>query len=487
MRLLLTALFSIWCSMSSAEALKTPSGITFKPCQLTDTNSSNILYAECSIWHQPLDHEKPFGKTIELFVTKISSTAVDPPKNALTLINGGPGGSSIDLLVNFAPILQKISQQMDIIVLDQRGTGRSTALDCNNLSADTDPRKVDLARETKRCLDSLAFSPVNFTTSVAIIDLENLRIAMGYEAWDIYGTSYGTRVALQYLKRYETSVRTLTLDGVLPPSISMGSNIAVTSDSALQSLFRNCSLDADCTKAFPKLAADFSGLSIYLKENNITLNLRHPITNEPTTTSVNFDDLALTIRLSLYSPEMSSLLPLTIHAAFNEKDYTSIAASALAFEEALRDGMSYGMHNAVMCTEDIPFHEPDKNPASQDREPYLGNEFLSSMQTICSVWPEGKIDDDFKLPVVSQVPTLILSGENDPVTPPAYGDLLLDGLANSSHLVGQHQGHGIVHRGCFSRIFSDFLSTAKVSNLKPTCIKYLPRTPFFINSLGPAP
>ena len=168
--------------MSAAEALKTPSGLTFKPCQLTDTNSSSILYAECSIWHQPLDHAKPFGSAIELFVTKISSTAVEPPKHALTLINGGPGGSSIDLLVNFAPILQQISRHMDIIVLDQRGTGRSTALDCKNMSADIDPRTIDLGRETKRCLESLAFSPVNFTTSVAIRDLENLRIAMGYEA-----------------------------------------------------------------------------------------------------------------------------------------------------------------------------------------------------------------------------------------------------------------------------------------------------------------
>ena len=487
MRLFLTALFWIYCSMSAAEALKTPSGLTFKPCQLTDTNSSSILYAECSIWHQPLDHAKPFGSAIELFVTKISSTAVEPPKHALTLINGGPGGSSIDLLVNFAPILQQISQHMDIIVLDQRGTGRSTALDCKNMSADIDPRTIDLGRETKRCLESLAFSPVNFTTSVAIRDLENLRIAMGYEAWDIYGTSYGTRVALQYLKRYEASVRTLTLDGVLPPSISMGSNIATTSDAALQSLFRDCSLDADCKKAFPNLAADFSALSIYLKENNIALSLRHPITNEPIKTSVSFPDLALTVRLSLYSPEMSSLLPLTIHAAFHEKDYTTIAASALAFEAALRDGMSYGMHNAVMCTEDIPFHEPDEIPDSKDQEPYLGNEFLSSMQAICSVWPAGKIDDDFKLPVISKVPTLILSGENDPITPPAYGDILLEGLSNSSHLVGQHQGHGIVHRGCFSRIFSDFLSAASVSDLKTTCIKHLPRTPFFIDSLGPAP
>jgi pimeloyl-ACP methyl ester carboxylesterase len=109
------------------------------------------------------------------------------------------------------------------------------------------------------------------------------------------------------------------------------------------------------------------------------------------------------------------------------------------------------------------------------------------MQSICSVWPAGKIDNDFKLPIVSNTPTLILSGENDPITPPAYGDLLLDGLSNSVHLIGQHQGHGILHRGCFTRILSDFLSTASVSNLESTCIKHLPRIPFFIDSLGPAP
>ena len=487
MRLFLTVLFWIYCSISSAEALEAPTGLSFKPCRLTDTNSSSILYAECSIWLQPLDHETPYGRTIELFVTKIPSTAVEPVEHALTLINGGPGSSSIDLLVSFAPILKKISQQMDIIVLDQRGTGRSTALDCENMSNDIDPTTIELALETKKCLESLAFSPVNFTTSVAVRDLENLRVAMGYEAWDVYGTSYGTRVALHYLKRYETSVRSLTLDGVLPPSVSMGSNIAIRSDSALRTLFENCSFDADCKKAFPNLSDDFDALSVHLKEKNIELPLKHPITNESTLKSVSYSDLALTVRLSLYSPEMSSLLPLTIHSAFNDNDYTSIAVSAMEFEEALLDGMSYGMHNAVMCTEDIPFHESDEKSKHNSEKTYLGTGFLSSMQSICSVWPAGKMDNDFKLPVVSNIPTLILSGENDPITPPAYGDLLLDGLPNSVHLVGQHQGHGIIYRGCFTRIFSDFLSTASVSNLKSTCIKHLPRTPFFIDSLGPAP
>jgi len=486
MRLFLTALFWIYCSMNSAGATEIPSGPDFEPCRLTDTTNNN-LYAECSTWHQPLDHEKPSGRTIELFVTKIPSTAIAPPKHALSLINGGPGGSSIDLLVSIAPILQQVSQHMDIIVLDQRGTGRSTALDCENVSTDLDPDTNDLARETKKCLDSLAFSPVNFTTSVAVKDLENLRIAMGYEQWDIYGTSYGTRVALHYLRRYETSVRSLTLDGVLPPSISMGSNIAIKSDSALRTLFQNCSLDADCKNAFPNLSDDFGALSVYLKENNIELRLRHPITNELTTKSVSYPDLALIIRLSLYSPEMSSLLPLTIHSAFNENDYTSIAVSALAFEEALLDAMSYGMHNAVMCTEDLPFLDPSEISSNQGEETYLGDDFLSSMRSICSAWPAGKIDNDFKLPILSNIPTLILSGENDPITPPAYGNLLLNGLSNSIHLVGPHQGHGIMHRGCFTKIFSDFLSTTNVSELASTCIKHLPRVPFFINSLGPAP
>jgi pimeloyl-ACP methyl ester carboxylesterase len=487
MRFLLTALFWIYYSVSSASASETLDGPSFVPCSLTDANNTNILYAECSIWNQPLDHQKPSGKTIELFVTKIPSTAVAPSKHALTLINGGPGGSSVDLLVSFAPILQQVSQHMDIIVLDQRGTGRSTALDCENMSADIDPDTIDLALETKKCLDSLAFSPVSFTTSVAVRDLENLRIAMGYEQWNIYGTSYGTRVALHYLRRYEASVRSLTLDGVLPPSISMGSNIAAMSDSALRTLFQNCSLDTDCKNAYPNLSDDFGALSVYLKENNIELRLRQPITNELTTRSVSYPDLALIIRLSLYSPEMSALLPLTIHSAINENDYTSIAVSAQAFEEALQDAMSYGMHNAVMCTEDVPFHHPEDTSSGQEKETYLGDELWSSMQSICSVWPAGKIDNDFKRPVLSNIPTLILSGENDPITPPAYGDLLLDGLSNAVHLVGPQQGHGVMHRGCFTKIFSDFLTTANVSSLESSCIGHLPRLPFFVDSLGPAP
>lgn len=487
MRLLLIALFWTYCSTGSAETLSMPAGIGFKPCQLTESNSSNILYGECANWLQPLDHGLPDGKTVELFVAKIPTTAVEPAKHALTLINGGPGGSSIDLLLSFAPILRQISSQMDIIVVDQRGTGRSTGLNCKNMSADIGPTTVDLQQETKNCLNSLTFSPVDFTTSVAVTDLENLRVALGYEAWDIYGTSYGTRVALHYLKRYKNSVRSLTLDGVLPPTISMGSNIAMTSDSALRTLFRDCAYDADCKTAFPNLASDFEALSVYLKENNIELDLKHPVTNDVTTKVVGYPDLALALRLSLYSPEMSSLLPLTIHSAFNEDNYTLIALSALEFKEALMDGMSYGMHNAVMCTEDIPFYDPDEDHKGKTADTYLGNEFLATMQSICSVWPSGKIDQDFKLPVTGNTPTLILSGENDPITPPAYGDLLQDGLPNSIHLIGKHQGHGILYRGCIPQIFNDFLSTASVSELNTTCIQHLPRIPFSVDSLGPAP
>ena len=154
-----------------------------------------------------------------------------------------------------------------------------------------------------------------------------------------------------------------------------------------------------------------------------------------------YEHLALVVRMSLYNPEMRSLLPLLIHRAAFDKDFSGIAASASQLLDQVTQSISNGMHNAVVCTEDVPFYRDEDGLILDSKSTYMGDEFYQGLIDICSVWPEGISDKNIKQPFVSTIPSLILSGEFDPVTPPGYGELLAKTLKNSTHLIGKGQGH----------------------------------------------
>jgi pimeloyl-ACP methyl ester carboxylesterase len=477
---------SAWAAAASESPLSAP--IDFEPCTLTGTGGNGALHAECAKWARPLDYERPEGEQIELFVARIRATGADPALDAMTVINGGPGGSSVDMLVDFIPALNAISLERDIVVIDQRGTGRSTPLVCENLSDSVDtPSPDEVERVTRECLDNLPHDPRYFSTSVAVRDLEALREALTYEQLNIYGVSYGTRVALHYLRRYPNSVRALVIDGVVPPTTVLGSNVSFNSQNTLQQVFERCAEDASCSERFPNLEAEFDELSARLKRQAIPMTLAHPVTGLSTDLELGYGHFAITIRLALYAPEFRSLIPLIVHEAAQNENYTPIAANALQLVHQLTTSLNYGMHNAVVCTEDAPFYDREAVDMPALEATYLGAEMYETLQSMCNVWPAGVIDPEFKQALTSDVPTLILSGELDPITPPRYGDEVLTGLSNALHIVGESQGHGILGRGCVPKLILDFIEAASTSELDTSCTGHLGSRPFFVDMMGPPP
>ena len=173
--------------------------LDFEPCFLNGSAGNGSLHAECAEWQRPLDPDNPDGETIALFVAKLPSTAIDPAPDAFTVINGGPGGSSIDMMVDMGGILRPFTRERDVIVVDQRGTGRSSPLSCETMTDTTEDADLERVIElTEECLQNLPHDPRFFTTSVAVKDLEALRAAMGYESLSVYGVSYGSRVAQHF-------------------------------------------------------------------------------------------------------------------------------------------------------------------------------------------------------------------------------------------------------------------------------------------------
>ena len=465
--------------------------LTFSPCELSTMDGRGSIDADCASWSQPLNPENTKSRTLELFVAKLKSTSPNPLTDPLLIINGGPGGSSIDLLVELAGLnlFRKILNKRDIIALDQRGTGRSSPLHCDELvDNQLQIENKDVKLLTKKCLAELDFDPKYFSTAAAIKDIEALKAQQGYSALNMYGVSYGTRVAVEYARLSPNSVRSLILDGVVPPTMALGPDVAINSQRALDKVFAQCEAAPPCKKAFPDLQNQFKQLTKTLKQKPILTEIRNPKSGEITELKLEYEHLALVVRMSLYNPEMRSLLPLLIHRAAFANDFAGIAANASQLLNQVTQSISNGMHNAVVCTEDVPFSLAEEGLIFDSKSTYMGDEFYQGLIDICSVWPEGVSNKNIKQPFFSTIPSLILSGEFDPVTPPAYGALLAKTLKNSTHLIGKGQGHGLITRGCIPEIISDFiLNPEQIEKLDTECIKHIQPVPFFVNSFGPEP
>jgi pimeloyl-ACP methyl ester carboxylesterase len=335
------------------------------------------------------------------------------------------------------------------------------------------------------CIAEFPFDPRFFTTSVAVQDLESLRAALGIEQWNIYGVSYGTRVAQHYLRRYDERVRTLILDGVVPAALALGPAIAADAQAALTSIFARCQMADGCAASFPNLAQQFAELRARFAGSSIEVILNDPVLGNPKSIELEESHLQGVVRLMTYSDATVALLPLIIDEA-HQGNFLPLAAQADLQIQAVQDSLGFAMHNSVVCTEDAPFF-PAENDAGAALL-YLGTTVVDGLRAICESWPAGVIDADFKEPVVSERPVLLLSGEYDPVTPPAYAESLMhSGLGNARHIIGSGQGHGLASVGCVPNLLEDFVANPDLAALDPTCLAREPPMPFFLSFQGPQP
>jgi pimeloyl-ACP methyl ester carboxylesterase len=465
----------------------TAAAVELEQCELSGSHGVGRVEAMCGRLARPEDPDAPESAQLDLFIAKIPSLSPEPAPDAFTIVNGGPGGSSVSLFVDLSHAFSGILRERDIILVDQRGTGRSNPLECPELEKATEDYSLEAVQEATRvCLESLAGDPRFYTTSQAVEDLEAVRAALGYESLNVYGVSYGTRVSMHYVRRHPDRVRTLILDGVVPPELALGVNVAENAQKRLEELFTQCARAPECSEAFPDLKARFRQLQDDLAGQQISLRFPNPVTGLEESLTFGYDHLALVVRLLSYAPETASLLPLIIDQAAGG-NYLPAASQALRITDALSGTMSFGMHNSVTCTEDLPFIDFGEVDWAALEATYIGADQVRALRAICEIWPRADMDPDLKAPLEAETPTLILSGELDPITPPAYGEQVAPGLSNSMHIVGAGQGHGIVSRGCVPRLVTQMVEAGHLRNLDASCTQRLSATPFFIDLMGPAP
>ena len=453
-----------------------------------ETPGVSKRYAQCATLEVPLDPEAPDGDRFELFVARIPSQVANPEPDPLLLITGGPGQSTVDFYMQMRGAFGPVRRDRDIILVDQRGTGRSAeGFECE-LPDDMDFQIADenvLGRLASDCLSSLERDPRFFTTSVAVRDLDAVRRELGVDRWNIYGVSYGSRVAQHYLRRYPEHVRAVVLDGVVPPTLVLGPEIALAAQVALDGIFERCARDDACATRFGDLESVFGEVMSRIQESPVTVAARNAATGEIEETLVTEEYLMGVTRLFSYSDTSAALLPLIIDEAANGR-FELLLAQAERISDGLERALSFPMHNSVICSEDYPFGPFDASDGHTAT--YLGTSLVDALNAICAQWPQGPVDSDFKEPLASAHPVLVLSGSNDPATPSRYGeDAIAEGLGGALHLVVSGQGHGMAPIGCVPDLMQAFIEAAATDGLDADCLDRVIPAPFFLSAAGPAP
>lgn len=430
------------------------------------------------------DRTAKTGRTIDLKIVLAPALRRDPKPDPIFVFEGGPGGGAATLAAQRIPMFRRFQTDRDIVLVDQRGTGGSNPLDCDRDSSDIE----DLAglerypvERFRSCLDTLKADPTLYTTSIAMDDIDDVRQFLGYRAINLWGGSYGTRAALVYLKQHEAAVRSVVLDGVAPPDMRIPLFMARDGQRALDRLVESCGRDAACMKEFPDLPATLTRLWTSL-ESRPEIAFVHPRTGLPQRMTVSKPLVAAIVFQALYTPEIAALLPRLLTDAANGRFQ---GLFALAFSRDLPKGaMSEGMFLSVVCAEDMPRVSAD-DIARETMGHFLGATMFNTQMKPCEFWPRGVVRDEYYAPVTSQVPALILSGADDPVTPSTWGEQVAAHLAQSRHFTVPGAGHITLMRGCVPELVKRFYDDGRADALDSRCLESLRRPPFFTTYTGP--
>jgi pimeloyl-ACP methyl ester carboxylesterase len=443
------------------------------PCMFQGADRFAEGAVECGYLIVPEQHAVPDGPTIRLAVAVLKRTArpratgasaPTPAPDAgeaaaptpLVMAQGGPGGSTLDA---FIPSFQSgelsgLLEDRDVVLFDQRGTLYSEpALLCTEsftLTEQTIDRHLTRAENTqlslealRECRDRLAGSGVDLAAYNSLenaADIEALRMALGYPQINLYGVSYGTLLALHAMALYPEGLRSVILDGVLPPQINFLTRAPQTHGRSFDELFRACASDPACLAAYP----DLEQVTFELVDRLDAAPARVPITDKSTGKTYNavldgdaFLDLLVQF---FYVTPLIPLMPAVIEGA-RQGDYALIQRvwPVLAFDRTQAEGMYF----STVCAEDADFVPADVDLSGLP--PQLASQERDSAEAIlqaCHDWNVPDLEPKVNAPIASNVPVLLFNGQYDPITPPAYGEVAAQTLPNSYLFTFPGRGHG---------------------------------------------
>ena len=449
---------------------------------------------ECGYILVPEDRSKEDSPMIELHFAIVPSPNDKKATDPVLVLHGGPGGNALDMMDGWVSLLRISRPSRDIIVLDQRGTGYSKpSLNCPELETPfyqhyaenltTEEENQYYIEHLQACHDRLVQEGVDLNTynsAASAADVDDLRKALGYKQWNLYGVSYGTRLALTVMRDYPKGVRSVVLDSVYPPQIDFSAGLLGNYERALDLIFETCAADPQCSQVYPDLEQVFFEVVDRLDEAPVTLEIARQKDQEKYVYVVNGDRLLMTFFDLLYSSNTIGKLPRLIYQ-IAEGDWNSFS-SLIQWGVFGWDDISDGMYFAVQCYEEAPFSSPEIVEAAQvGVNPRLSqamdsDDFLFERCKVLELSPAPVIENE---PVVSDIPTLILAGEHDPVTPPANGLSTAEYLSQSQYLEFPRATHtvlGFSYAGakCYSGKIVEAFFKDPTASVDGSCVADIP-------------
>ena len=449
------------------------------PCRLRGIEHEAL----CGSLQRALDPAQPQGVQISVHYAVLPALARNKRPDPVFFFAGGPGQSAIEIAPQVAAMLARFSNRRDIVLIDQRGTGRSAPLLCDP----DDPSQAlaelfSFERQRERvaaCLTRLKALPYGdlrfFTTTLAMQDADAVRAALGAERVNVIGASYGTRAALEYQRLFPARVRRAVIDGVAPPDMVLPASFSTDNQAALDALFTACEADKACAAREPQLRERWRA---WLASLPRSVSLRHPLTDRSERLTLTRDTVLGLVRGPLYVPTLSAALPAAIGQATQGR-LDALAALAQSLGGRRGMPMAAGMHFSVVCAEDVPRLEAATDQPGSD----FGDSFAALYRETCAAWPRGEVAAAFYTLSPAPAATLVLSGGIDPVTPPRHGERVAMALgAKARHVVVANAGHGVMALGCMRDVlfrFVDAPSDDDALKVETGCAAAIPRPPMF--------
>ncbi|WP_126757156.1 alpha/beta hydrolase [Aliidiomarina taiwanensis] len=481
MRLLSLCLGSAFIALSAFAPAIEASALSLTPCHVKGHSEQ----VQCGYLPVPENYAEPEGKTINIHVVLLPAVAAAAEKDPLLFLAGGPGQAATELTGLLNTVFRDVRQTRDILLIDQRGTGKSNPLSCEMGDMETvwdtlllEDDEVDIRKEITACADALDADLQHYNTLNAVRDFDAVRAALGYEQVNLYGGSYGTRSGLAYMREFPDRVRTAVLDGVAPPQVKIGL-FGASASAAFQRMLRDCAEQEACQQAFPNLAQDYQALVERLATDSEVKTLPDPRSHRPTDIRFTPNRVNQMIFPALYSPRSRQLLPFAIDQAAQGNYSPLLGVSGPLDAES---PIYLGLHLSVVCQEDIPrIVATDFEREAQSG--YLGSAMMENYIAMCEVWPVQVTEADAWQPVQSDVPSLLLSGEQDPVTPPAWAELAAETLTQSTHVVAAAGGHTIATHTCANELVAAFIADPS-AELDTSCLAETQVLPYLLNVNG---
>lgn len=432
------------------------------PCRVPGSGGE-VLCATYPVWE---NRDTRQGRKIGLNIVILPALGPDKQPDPIFEFGGGPGQGITEIAGGYPEIFRR---KRDIVLIDQRGTGRSNPLDCSFYGEPVDFRRAagelfppEEVRKCRAKLEKVA-DLAQYTTSIFADDLNEVRQWLGYDKINLSGGSYGTRMAQVYWHRHPETVRSVLLVAVVPPGLYLPLRHAYAGQRALDLLLAECASQPACKAAYPDVNADLRALRERI-DKGVTVTVTNTRTGERQEVRPAWGMVAEGIRFLLYGQGGGSL-PLQIRRAA-QGDLAPLVQMAIERRLNIDEALYFGQDFSVTCAEDLPFITEEM---IRENTPgtYLGDYRIRQQKAVCENWPRGKVEKVHE-PVRSDVPVLLISGERDPVTPPEMAEQAARFLTHHLHVIvprGSHGGAG----ECTDNLVRDFLDRGSVQGLDPSC------------------